>query len=357
MTKAAIVPLCEQYGTVEIINKTYAVQNNAWNWNGQQCLDVDNESGSFIVTASNANQPTNDPKPATNAPASYPSVYTGCHWGHCTSGSEVPLPIQVSNIVSANTSWSTIQPDTGVYKATYDIWFNKSAAIPSGQPDGAELMICLRYQGSIKPKGDEIASAVPIAGETWDVWVDSSNIITYVKTTGTTSVSNLNLLSFFSDAVFRGVIHPDWYLMSIEAGFEIWQGGTGLQSSSYSVMVNAPMPVIEANGAVESVTVPQSTPVSITVALDPVAQAGRNADWWIVSATPFGLFSYVYPSGWIQNIDLAVQTHLFTLPAFEVLNMNLPVGDYTFFFGVDMTPNRKLDSPLYYNAVQVHVTP
>ena len=66
---------------------------------------------------------------------------------------------------------------------------------------------------------------------------------------------------------------------------------------------------------------------------------------------------YIYPSGWTQNIDLAMQTHLFTLPAFEVLNMNLPVGDYTFFFGVDMTPNRKLDSPLYYSAVQVHVAP
>ncbi|MEI6260895.1 MAG: hypothetical protein WCR46_13460 [Deltaproteobacteria bacterium] len=93
------------------------------------------------------------------------------------------------------------------------------------------------------------------------------------------------------------------------------------------------------------------------MALDPVAQAGRNADWWIVAATPFGLFSYVYPIGWTQNIDLAMQTHLFTLPAFEVLNMNLPVGDYTFFFGVDMTPNRKLDSPLYYSDVQVHVAP
>jgi cellulose 1,4-beta-cellobiosidase len=351
MTMAAIVPICERYDIVDIIKKTYAVQNNAWNWNGLQCLDVNNESADFVVTASNANQPT------TNAPASYPSVYTGCHWGHCTSSSEAPLPIQVSNIVSAITSWSTIQPDTGVYKATYDIWFNKSSAMPSGQPDGAELMICLRSQGSIRPKGEEIASAVPIAGETWNVWVDSSNIITYVKTTGATSVSNLNLLSFFSDAVSRGVVHPDWYLMSIEAGFEIWKDGTGLQSRSYSVMVNAPMPVIEANGAVGSVTVPQSTPVSITVALDPVAQAGRNADWWIVAATPFGLFSYVYPIGWTQNIDLAMQTHLFTLPAFEVLNMNLPVGDYTFFFGVDMTPNQKLDSPLYYSAVQVHVAP
>jgi hypothetical protein len=34
----------------------------------------------------------------------------------------------------------------------------------------------------------------------------------------------------------------------------------------------------------------------------------------------------------------------------------LPAGDYVFCFGVDMSPNAVLDSPLYYDFVQVHVT-
>ncbi len=356
LAMSATVQSCDQYGITEINNKTYVVQNNAWNWDStwKQCIDIDNVSGDFIVATSDAKRHTD------GDPASYPSVYRGCTWGsNCTSSSSDMLPpVQVCNIVSAFTSWSTVQPNTGVYNAAYDIWFNKDLSIiPNQRPDGAELMIWLNYRGSIQPNGDKMPNALTIAGETWDVWIkNDSNCITYVKTTGT--VSNLNLVSFFSDAESQGVVQMNWYLISVQAEFEIWQGGTGLKSRSFSVMVNAPLPAIKANGTAGSVSVLQSTPVSITVALDPVTHAGQNADWWIAAITPFGWYSYVYPSGWAQNVNLTAQAPLFTLsPAFELLNMNLPVGDYTFYFGVDMTPNRVLDSPLYFNAVQVHVAP
>jgi cellulose 1,4-beta-cellobiosidase len=54
-----------------------------------------------------------------------------------------------------------------------------------------------------------------------------------------TSVSNLNLLPFFSDAVSRGSLEPSWWLIDVEYGFEIWTGGQGLAMSGFSVSAAA----------------------------------------------------------------------------------------------------------------------
>jgi hypothetical protein len=46
------------------------------------------------------------------------------------------------------------------------------------------------------------------------------------------------------------------------------------------------------------------------------------------------------------------------LSPYEVLNMSgLPVGSYTFYFGVDMNMNGSVDiGQLYYDSVEVNVT-
>jgi len=101
-----------------------------------------------------------------------------------------------------------------------------------------------------------------------------------------------------------------------------------------------PTPQIKANGLDDPVPVSSGDPVSIKIGLNPGDQAGRNADWWIAVQTPFDppndWYSYVYPAGWAPGINLCAQAVLFDLsPLFEVLNMNLPVGDYIFYFAVD----------------------
>jgi cellulose 1,4-beta-cellobiosidase len=40
-----------------------------------------------------------------------------------------------------------------------------------------------------------------------------------------------------ADAVKRGYISNSWYLIDVEAGFELWQGGAGLATKSFSVHV------------------------------------------------------------------------------------------------------------------------
>src|SRR6202034_176288 len=44
------------------------------------------------------------------------------------------------------------------------------------------------------------------------------------------------------DSVSRGYTKSAWYLIDIEAGFELWQGGAGLATTSFSVSINGSSP-------------------------------------------------------------------------------------------------------------------
>ena len=72
-------------------------------------------------------------------------------------------------------------------------------------------------------------------------------------TTPTTSVSGLDLAPLVQDAISRGYIQPSWWLIDIEAGFELWQGGAGLATNSFSVNVGGSNPTPAACTATYSV--------------------------------------------------------------------------------------------------------
>ncbi|MBF0552608.1 MAG: hypothetical protein HQK60_19010, partial [Deltaproteobacteria bacterium] len=117
-------------------------------------------------------------------------------------------------------------------------------------------------------------------------------------------------------------------------------------------------PSVKANGSHDPLTISSTSPVSITISLDPGTAAGQKADWWVAAGTSSGWYSYSYSGGWLPGINLYTQAVLSSsAQTVEVLNMALPVGDYTFYFGVDLTPNGSLDmDTLRYDSVQVYVT-
>ena len=163
-------------------------------------------------------------------PGGYPSIYKGCHWGACTSGSGFPIQVSALHTGTVTSSWSTSQPRGGnAYDVAYDIWFNQ-APTTNGQPNGAELMIWLNHNGSVQPFGSQVASNVSIGGRGYNVWFGNQgwNTISYTMTSPATSVSNLDIDQLVADAVSRGYIQNSWYLIDVEAGFELWQGGAGL---------------------------------------------------------------------------------------------------------------------------------
>jgi hypothetical protein len=117
-----------------------------------------------------------------------------------------------------------------------------------------------------------------------------------------------------------------------------------------------PIPDIKANGTDGPVTGTYGTPISITVALNSGDYSGQNADWWIVSTTPMGLYSYVYPTGWALGLLRCVAVPLFDLTQIEILNFALPVGNYTFFFAVDDDVDGVPDAT-FLDSVEVNIQP
>jgi len=208
----------------------YNFQMNEYDSSLNECVDISG-LGFTVTTASFSNS-------TDGSPAEYTSLYRGCHWGVCTSSN--PFPIQVSNIASATSSVSITQPSGSQNDAAYDIWFNQTSTT-SGQPNGTEIMIWINHQGAPQPFGSDVATAT-IDGASYQVWTGrqtSWNIVSYVATTPVTSVTNLNLLPFFADAVSRGSLESAWYLIDVEYGFEIWTGGDGLAMSGFSVSAAA----------------------------------------------------------------------------------------------------------------------
>jgi Glycosyl hydrolase family 12 len=226
--------ICQE-DTAPASHGTYIVQNNEFGSGASECVTTDGNAG-FTVANSSIDDSTN------GAPGGYASIYQGCHWGKCSAGGLTSRPIEVSNLTTGKvtTSWNTTQPGgSNTYDVTYDIWFNRTPTT-SGQPNCTELMVWLNHDGSVQPIGSQIASRVSVGGHTYDVWEGGQpwgDTITYDMTTGASSVSGLDIGKLAQDAVRLGYLSRSCYLIDVEAGFELWRGGAGLTTRSFSVTI------------------------------------------------------------------------------------------------------------------------
>lgn len=237
--QAASAPLCQEQTAAA--GGEYIVQNNEFDSSAPECVTTDGSAG-FTVANSAVSNATN------GSPGAYPSIYQGCHWGNCSSGGLSASPVEVSNLTTGKvtTSWSTTQPggSSNAYDVAYDIWINQTPTT-SGQPDGTEIMVWLNHDGSVQPYGSEVASNISVGGHTYDIWYgtqSSWDTVTYEMTSGTTSVSGLDVGQLAQDSVSRGYTKGSWYLIDVEAGFELWQGGAGLATNSFSVTISGSGP-------------------------------------------------------------------------------------------------------------------
>ena len=229
-TPAQAAPvICEKFGSTTVQGGRYVIQNNVWGADTAQCIDV-NQNGGFTVTSAGHNNATN------GAPAAYPSIYAGCHYANCSTGSGLPMQASSSQFGSVQTSVTMSYPSGGTWDAAYDVWFDPTPRT-DGQNTGAEIMIWLNRQGSIQPVGSQVGTA-NLLGATWNVWFGNIgwNVVSYVRTSATTSL-NFAVDTFYSDAISRGYAQRSWYLTSVQAGFEPWVGGTGLAVNSFSYSV------------------------------------------------------------------------------------------------------------------------
>src|SRR5262245_45252846 len=140
--------ICDQFGSTTIAGGKYVVQNNNWGDSTTQCINA--TSTGFSMASASHNKAQN------GAPGSYPSIYAGCHYGNCTTGSGLPMQTSDSRFNSIQTSVTMSYPNNGsVYDASYDLWFDPMART-TGQNTGAELMVWLNHTGSVRPVGSRV---------------------------------------------------------------------------------------------------------------------------------------------------------------------------------------------------------
>ena len=278
---AATTTLCQSQ-TASVGGGTYIVQNNEWGSSASECITTDGNTDFTVANSSISNS-------TSGAPGGYPSIYQGCHWGNCSAGGLSTSPIQVSNLTAgkATTSWSTTQPGgSNDYDVAYDIWFNQTPTT-TGQPNGTELMVWLNHNGPVQPFGSVVASNVSLGGHTYNIWEgtqSSWDTVTYDMTSGTSSVSNLDIGTLAQDMVSRGYTKSSWYLIDVEAGFELWQGGAGLATNSFSVNINGsstPPPTTPPPTTPPPTTPPPSSP-------PPTGSGACTGTYSVVSSWPGG---------------------------------------------------------------------
>ncbi|MBX9421383.1 GH12 family glycosyl hydrolase domain-containing protein [Streptomyces lateritius] len=218
--------ICDQYGSTTIQGR-YVVQNNRWGTGAAQCVTA-TDTG-FRVTRADGAVPTD------GAPKSYPSVFNGCHYTNCSPGTA--LPARLSGIAGAPSSISYGFVGDAVYNASYDIWLD-----PTPRTDGVnrtEIMIWFHKVGPVQPIGSPVGSTT-VGGRTWQVWTGSNgsnDVISFVAPSAVPSWS-FDVMDFVRETVSRGMAQNTWYLTSVQAGFEPWQGGAGLTVNSFSSAVN-----------------------------------------------------------------------------------------------------------------------
>jgi Glycosyl hydrolase family 12/Cellulose binding domain len=280
--RAATSTLCQEQ-TSSVGGGTYTVQNNEYDSGASECVTTDGNAD-FTVANSGVDNATD------GSPGAYPSIYQGCHWGNCSAGGLTSSPIEVSNLTTGKvtTSWSTTQPGgSNAYDVAYDIWFNQTPTT-SGQPDCTELMVWLNHDGSVQPFGSTIASDVTVGGNTYNIWEGAQSTwdtITYDMTSGTTSVTNLDIGTLAQDAVSRGYLPSSCYLIDVEAGFELWQGGAGLATNSFSVNIAGSTPASPSAPATPSASPsPSASPTGSPSASPSAGSAPCSAVYSLVNS-------------------------------------------------------------------------
>jgi hypothetical protein len=303
---AATVTLCNSQ-KASVGGGSYIVQNNEWNSSAAECATTDGNADFTVANSAISN--------ATNGgPGGYPSIYQGCHWGNCSSGGLATSPVQASNLGTGKviTSWSTAQTGSGAYDVAYDIWFNQTSTT-TGQPNCMELMVWLNHNGNVQPFGSEVATNVSIGGHSYNVWEGSNktwNTVSYAMTTGTGSVSNLDLGPLARDAISRGYMSSSCWLIDVEAGFELWQGGAGLATKSFSVQVSS--------GDTVTVTSPGGQAGTVGTAASVQVRASDSASGQTLSYSASGLppgLSINSSTGLISGTPAASGTYNVTVTA------------------------------------------
>jgi hypothetical protein len=219
--------------------KRYRVEDDRFGTrDAKQCLTLTPHGRpAFKVSTSKAAS-------AGNPVQAFPYIQYGCYWGWCTPGSA--LPLKVSQIKKATSTWYTTDHAHGTWNVGYDLWLN-SSRLAHGHANRAELMIWLTATTPhYRVGGAAGTKKVKVGGRRfylthWRTGLRTIrggwDYIQYRLVGGPWHVRSLNIRAVLLDAARRHLISSSWYLQGILAGYEIWLGGQHLSTSWFTASV------------------------------------------------------------------------------------------------------------------------
>ena len=229
------------------IGASYQLNNNIWgagtNGAGSQCVWYDNSSQQWGCNASHTSGTGQNIK-------GYPALVRGWLWFNSSgsiwaSSTDTSFPVQMSHLESFRSNWTMTVPTNGEkYNSSYDIWLDNQSN-PNYKAQ-YEVMIWLNYKGpayngsDFTPFGTKVHSNITVAGSTWDIWTGyngTNNVYSFRRTANTSSVSNLDVKAFLTYAQNDGFIQSSYYLLGIQAGWEIVAGGAFSTANFTSTIV------------------------------------------------------------------------------------------------------------------------
>ncbi len=245
-----------QYGATTITadndsTKSYYMQANWWGSPYNNQTEAVKGLG-FTIANPNNSVPTSTP----SNPLGFPSIFIGTYGSKRSTGSN--LPKAVSSLTNVWTIFSTnvdTMSTAAGYNATYDVWFTATSAVVSGStpgPGGAYLMVWLFKPTDKQPRGTVVANGSVVSGVKggWDVWYDPGDpninppnsssypCVSYVHSGTAISSLEFDLNNFIQDAIqSKWGVTSSQYLSIVFAGFEVWQGGDGLQMKQFCANV------------------------------------------------------------------------------------------------------------------------
>jgi len=214
---------------------SYRFQANGWNMvNGNMVIDLLPGAG-FKMSTQSCNTDS-------DAPCSYPSVYVGTSADGKRSGGYSAKQISAIQSVPTCLGWNSGgTPASHEYNVSYDVWFASSSGAQNAEKF---LMVWLRDPPSFQPGGMfPVQDGAVIGSQTWQVWNGPNHaqqsVTSYVAPNARADgkAYSFNLKDFIDDAVERGYLSPNDYLISIMGGMEIWGGAQGASITGFSAQV------------------------------------------------------------------------------------------------------------------------
>jgi xyloglucan-specific endo-beta-1,4-glucanase len=176
---------------------------------------------------------------ASNMVKGFPCAILGWQQGKGWMGNQTWLPKTISSISSAKCSWTYGVTGNAAQDVAFDIWIHgtpcSQTAIGTNAGASDEVMIWLYSYGGVLPAGSLSRPGLSISGATWNLWesnVGAYRVHSYVRTSNSTSVTDLDILAFLNDANLTSKC-----LSGIQAGTEIFQGSGSVNTSSYTCEV------------------------------------------------------------------------------------------------------------------------